>query len=233
MEAVVGGILDNLTFIKNTAGSFLHKPGPDWVNNIGDWQVKEGYLFNITAPSVITLSGIQEAADSPIPVHTGYQLISYLPEYPINAQTALTSILDNMEYVRSSAGAYLRKVGGNWVNNIGTLKPGEGYLLKMHAADVLIYPGASVATLTTAAAASITQTTATTGGSISADGGSLVTARGVVYATTSNPTLTDQVVNSGSGTGTLWRTSAVSILERPIMCVHLPPMLPELPMVMR
>jgi hypothetical protein len=201
MEAVVGGIIGNLTFIKNTAGSFLHKPGPDWVNNIGDWKVKEGYLFNMTAPSVLTLSGIQEAADSPIPVQAGYQLISYLPEYPINAQTALASILDNMEYVRNSAGAYLRKVGGNWVSNIGTMKPGEGYLLKMHAPDVLIYPGASMATLTTEAATAITQTTATTGGNITADGGSAVTARGVVYATTSNPTLGDQVVNSGNGTG--------------------------------
>ncbi len=201
METLLPAIHDDLTFVKNTAGAFYHKPGPDWVNNIGDWKNKEGYLFNMTGPATLTFNGIQLAADTPIPLHTGYQFISYLPEYPINAQTALASILDNMEYVRNSAGAYLRKVGGNWVNNIGTLKPGEGYLVKMQASDVLIYPAPSVATLSTDAATSINMTEATTGGNITANGGSAITTRGVVYGTSTEPTLLDNVVNSGTGTG--------------------------------
>lgn len=202
METLLPAIHDDLLFVKNTAGAFYHKPGPDWVDNIGEWKNKEGYLFNMSAATTLTFSGIQLAADTPIPLHSGYQFISYLPEFPINAQTALVSILDNMEYVRNSAGAYLRKVGGNWVNNIGTMKPGEGYLVKMHAADVLVYPAPAVATLTTDAATAVTMTEATTGGNITANGGSAITSRGVVYGTSAEPTLLDQVVNSGTGTGT-------------------------------
>ncbi|MEI7525206.1 MAG: hypothetical protein WCJ95_12790 [Mariniphaga sp.] len=60
----------------------------------------------------------------------------------------------------------------------------------------------TLATVTTVDALNITQTTATTGGTVMSDGGSIVTARGVCYATTSNPTLANSYTTDGSGTGT-------------------------------
>lgn len=61
--------------------------------------------------------------------------------------------------------------------------------------------GAVLPTVTTTAASAITATTASSGGNVTADGGAAVTARGIVYATTANPTLANTVVNSGTGTG--------------------------------
>ncbi len=58
-----------------------------------------------------------------------------------------------------------------------------------------------VPTVTSTAASSITQTGATAGGNVTADGGATVTARGVVYALTADPTLSNSVVTSGTGTG--------------------------------
>ncbi len=55
--------------------------------------------------------------------------------------------------------------------------------------------------LTTAAASSIAGVTAVSGGTISFDGGSAVTARGVCYATTPAPTLANSVTTDGAGTG--------------------------------
>jgi hypothetical protein len=55
--------------------------------------------------------------------------------------------------------------------------------------------------VTTAAISSITTISATGGGNVTSDGGAAVTARGVCYATTSNPTTSDTCVSSGSGTG--------------------------------
>ena len=57
-------------------------------------------------------------------------------------------------------------------------------------------------TVTTTAASSITATTATSGGNVTDDGGVTVTARGVCYATTANPTTANSTVANGSGTGT-------------------------------
>jgi uncharacterized protein (TIGR02145 family) len=59
-----------------------------------------------------------------------------------------------------------------------------------------------IPTLTTTAASSITSSTATSGGNISSDGGASVTARGVCWNTTSNPTISlSTKTTNGTGTG--------------------------------
>jgi hypothetical protein len=54
----------------------------------------------------------------------------------------------------------------------------------------------------TAALTDITATTATSGGTVGADGGASVTARGVCWSTTTNPTIANSKTTDGSGTGT-------------------------------
>jgi hypothetical protein len=56
--------------------------------------------------------------------------------------------------------------------------------------------------LTTAEVTSITASTAISGGNITADGGSPVTARGVCWGTTENPTVDNNKTEDGTGTGT-------------------------------
>lgn len=56
-------------------------------------------------------------------------------------------------------------------------------------------------TVTTAAVTSVTQTSATTGGNVTDGGTSPVTARGVVWSTSPNPTTTDNKTEDGTGTG--------------------------------
>ena len=60
--------------------------------------------------------------------------------------------------------------------------------------------------LTTTVASSISFTTATSGGNITSDGGITVTARGVCYSTTTNPTLAGNYTTNGTGTGTFTST---------------------------
>ncbi len=56
-------------------------------------------------------------------------------------------------------------------------------------------------TVTTAQMQNITQTTATCGGNVSSDGGATVTARGVCWSTSQNPTVSDSHTTDGSGIG--------------------------------
>jgi uncharacterized protein (TIGR02145 family) len=56
-------------------------------------------------------------------------------------------------------------------------------------------------TVLTSQASAVTSNGATLGGMVSYDGGSLVTARGIVYDISSNPTLDDNFTNDGNGTG--------------------------------
>jgi len=58
------------------------------------------------------------------------------------------------------------------------------------------------ATLTTAEITNITKNSATSGGTINDDGGASVTARGIVWGTSSNPTLESNLGMTSNGTGT-------------------------------
>ena len=54
----------------------------------------------------------------------------------------------------------------------------------------------------TTSISSITSSTATAGGNVTSQGGSIVTARGVCYGTTPNPTLSNSFTTNSAGTGT-------------------------------
>ncbi|MBK6967194.1 MAG: hypothetical protein IPH20_25690 [Bacteroidales bacterium] len=93
-------------------------------------------------------------------------------------------------------------VGGNvtikfrWVNDAstGTAPP--------FAVDNVTVADGDVATLTTTTVSSISVNGAVTGGEITNGGGSSITARGVVYGTSANPTLANSFTSDGTGTGT-------------------------------
>lgn len=70
---------------------------------------------------------------------------------------------------------------------------------------------ASLASLTTNPVTSILSASAVSGGEISDDGGSEITARGVCWSTSEQPDINDQKTNDGTGTGSF--TSQISGLE--------------------
>ena len=142
MTVVASEILTNdLEYIRNSEGAMLRKIEPNWVNGIGDWIGTEGYLIKINGNGQFTVEGSTIPIDTPIEVISGFQFISYLPDTEMDALDAFSSIIgENLLYVRSSEGAMLRKIGPNWVNGIGNCLPSEGYLVKMSADAVLVYP---------------------------------------------------------------------------------------------
>ena len=68
-----------------------------------------------------------------------------------------------------------------------------------------------IPTVSTAEVTDITATTATCGGTIATDGGLAITARGVCWSTSPNPTLSDSHTTGGTGTGSL--SSSITGLE--------------------
>jgi len=145
MLIVIEEILNNnLDFVRNSLGQTLRKIGPIWVNGIGDWIVDEGYLVKMFAADSFSIEGTLIDPATPIPVEAGFQFVSYFPENPMDALIAFETIIgDELDFIRNTQGQTLRKIGPIWVNGIGDCQPGEGYLVKMFANDILIYPGSS------------------------------------------------------------------------------------------
>ncbi len=104
---------------------------------------------------------------------------------------------------------------GTYSSNLSGLSPNTTYYVRAYAtnAEGTAYGGQlsfrtegntnepSEPTVTTNNVSSITQTTATCGGNVTSSGSSTVTARGVCWDTSKNPTRSDSKTTDGSGTG--------------------------------
>ena len=77
-----------------------------------------------------------------IEISEGFSFVStrFIPEDPDMVAVVQEILTDDLDYIRNSVGAMLRKIGPNWVNGIGDCMPGEGYLVKMYADGEIIYP---------------------------------------------------------------------------------------------
>ena len=99
---------------------------------------------------------------------------------------------------------------GTFTSSVSKLTPGKTYYFRAYATNGIgTSYGNQVTTTTTAllpklsttSASSITATTAISGGNITNDGGSSVTARGVCWGTTNGPNITGNKTSDNVGTG--------------------------------
>jgi uncharacterized protein (TIGR02145 family) len=135
--------------------------------------------------SMVGLGNVDNTTDAGKPVSTA-------------TQTALDLKLNRSDFPNgTNTGNILYWNGTSWVN----LAPGQNGQALILVNGIPSWSGAAYATLTTSSVSSITPTSVSGGGNISSDGGAVVSARGLVYATTSNPTLSNTVLTIGSGTG--------------------------------
>jgi uncharacterized protein (TIGR02145 family) len=102
---------------------------------------------------------------------------------------------------------------GTFVSYLTNLSPNTTYYVRAYATNSVgtaygnqevftTLQTVTLPTVTTDPATSITQTTATCGGNVTSAGGGTVTARGVCWATTPSPTLSNSYTVNGTGTGT-------------------------------
>ncbi len=109
---------------------------------------------------------------------------------------------------------------GIFSNNVTGLSPSTTYYLRAYATNSVgtaygtqvtfttPFAVAVVPTLTTTAASAITNAGASSGGTISSDGGSTVTARGVCWSTATGPVASGNHTTDGTGIGTF--TSSIT-----------------------
>lgn len=113
--------------------------------------------------------------------------------------------------------------GGNasFVSEIKGLTAGVTYHVRAYATnskgiaygnDVQFTTTAAAPSITTVVASSITQVSAVTGGQVVSDGGSAITARGVCWSTSANPTIGNSFTTDGTGIGSF--TSSLTGLAK-------------------
>lgn len=194
-RVVVGGILDDTgaidagsAYVYDVAGVSptspmvtLHNPSPADSDQFGNSVAISGTRVVVGA-----------YADENVSINGGssyvYDLRNDTPSLPL-------ATLDNPSPSASDFFGWVLAIDGINVV-VGTPFEDSVALDKGHA---YVYTLSTKPELTTATATNVTETTATLGGEVTSDGGRIVTARGVVYATTSAPSLADSKEMSESG----------------------------------
>lgn len=104
---------------------------------------------------------------------------------------------------------------GSFTSTISGLIAGTPYYIRAYATNSLgtgygnqlfITTAAALLSLTTAEVSSITSSTAISGGNITSDGGTIISERGVCWATTPGPTIDDPKSSDGTGSGAFTST---------------------------
>lgn len=101
---------------------------------------------------------------------------------------------------------------GSFVSSLEGLLPSTTYYIRAYATNsqgtaygnqlsFTTSPTITIPTVTTASVTNITSSTAISGGNVTASGGAAVSARGVCWSTSQNPTLSDSHTTDGSGNG--------------------------------
>jgi hypothetical protein len=136
LSAIFGASADQVHMVKNQEGA-VYIPGRD-IDQIGVWEVGESYRVYASGPVTIEVAGTAvPLSETPVVLNEGWNLAPYLPNHSQPVSTALTSILGSLERIESEAGTAYEPGGG--VADLDSLRPGQGYQVRMTRPDTLVY----------------------------------------------------------------------------------------------
>jgi hypothetical protein len=187
---------DNLTFW--TTSQYIDAGTPanwPWITKIASFKIANSPTTQTLDPTVITAtSGTLNGTVNPNGLATTYYFDWGTTTAYGNTTSALSAGSGNSNVSESAT--------------ISGLTTGTTYHYRIRASnsegtstgnDLTLTPGMII--ISTTSVSSVTETTASSGGNISADGGSAVTARGVCWSTSVSPTISDSHTTDGNGTG--------------------------------
>lgn len=108
------------------------------LNQIGNWEMEQGYQVKMSEAREINFCGdFIRPEETPIPIEVGWQIISYVRYYAQSIGFVFTQTNQYIDIVKNGMG---QVYWPQWnIDAIGTMKPGEGYLLKSNTIFNLYY----------------------------------------------------------------------------------------------
>jgi len=123
---------------------------PDVYNTLKEVHFGQAYYLRSTDGAVANLvvEGMPRAADTPLPLHAGWNWIGYLPTTALPVTQALASIAGQYQRVLSLDKTYDPALPE--FSTLQELQPGAGYLIYANAPVTLTYPTSGLPALLTA-----------------------------------------------------------------------------------
>ena len=141
LDSIFQPVLSDVIILKNGAQQSYIPSVP--LNTIGQWNSLEGYQLKMKNARTLCFNGQRILPQAQyIPITAGWSIIPYYRDSVMSIAAAFASFVADVVIVKDQDGhTYLPSAG---VNTIGTLKPGQGYQIKLSAPHTLLYPAADV-----------------------------------------------------------------------------------------
>lgn len=146
MMDIFDGLIENniLSKVQNQTGDALEYLLDNWVNNIGDISFTQGYRVRVNSTSTLNIMGDFVELPLSINLTEGWNIISYPHNYEESTYNIFYSLFDNEQIVKvmdqqGRAIEIIPYVG--LIDNIYSLKPGQGYVVKATEDFTLTYSG--------------------------------------------------------------------------------------------
>lgn len=145
VQAVSLGLINDGSMVKiqDETGNTLEDMGAfgGWVNSIGNLSLTSGYKVKVTRDCQLNVSGLPVRLPFRIPLKQGWNIIGYPRNAEAEALGVVQQLIDHgtLVKVQDEKGNSLEDFGsyGSWTNDIGNFSPGEGYKIRISAADTL------------------------------------------------------------------------------------------------
>lgn len=131
-------IQDQIALVKNGSGNIYFPSSA--INTIGNWNVPHGYQVKVLGSSSINLQVVGQQVDlasTVINLNVGWNLFAYLRDTEQSIATALSPVESKLIIAKNNSGQIYFPSGS--INNIGNMKPGQGYQVRMSDNESLHY----------------------------------------------------------------------------------------------
>jgi len=139
IEVIFDVVKDDIEIVKDNFGN-VYIPAFD-INMIGDWNYKEGYSVYTKKAMNFELIGLPvNPSDHPIDLNSGWNMIAYLRNNPLDIELALGTLVDDGILVIAKDNLGNVYLPAFEINTIGDMIPGQGYQIYILNGGTLIYP---------------------------------------------------------------------------------------------
>lgn len=139
VEMIFDEIVDDIVIVKNNAGQ-VYIPIYD-INDIGNWQIKEGYQVYTTQATVLNITGTKIKPEiTPINMPFGWNIVAYLRSNAQDIEQSMKTLTDDNALVIAKNNAGNVFIPEYDINDIQNMIPGEGYQVYLSKASTLTYP---------------------------------------------------------------------------------------------
>lgn len=140
LDTILVRIKPRMVIMKNGAGQ-IYWPAFG-INTIGSWNYRQGYQMYMQSADTLSITGPELTPQgTSISLVQGWNLVAYLRNSPMRADSALAGIVNNLVIAKNNVGQVYWPTFS--INTIGSMKPGQGYQMYLTQASTLFYPANS------------------------------------------------------------------------------------------